>query len=113
MQLSSSNSLLVIDQLIGFDRATREPMYQKQVDPLFEQKQKLINRKSKLMKLMVGDRQEKYKKEAALKQKPATDASSQMSSMREKLRQLESKLNHGAIEAEILSPEDWLGTPEE
>lgn len=113
MQLSTgANSMFVIDQTIGFDRESGNPIIQKQVDPLFEQKQKLANRKSKLMKLMVGDRQEKYKKEAALKQKPAQDASSQMSEVKKQLQALQNKLNQTAgptpIDAEVLSPEQFM-----
>lgn len=110
MQLGKEeNSLLVIDQTIGFDRTTGQPIVQQQVAPLFEQKQKLATRKSKLIKVMVGDRQEKYKKEAALKQKPTTDASSQMSKLKEQLQQLQNKLNvPGVIDGEIVSPEDFI-----
>lgn len=113
MQLSSgSNSLFVIDQPIGFDRQTGAPIVQKQIDPLFEQKQKLNNRKSKLMKLMVGDRQEKYKKEAALKQKPAQDASSQMSEVKRQIQALQQKVkaatDSSIQDAQILSPEDFM-----
>ena len=112
MQLSEAeNSLLVIDQTIGFDRGTNLPIVQQQVSPLFEQKQKLAARKSKLVKLMVGDRQEKYKKEAALKQKPDADASSQMSDVKRQLEQLQQKINTAGgkiIDAEIMSPEKFM-----
>lgn len=118
MQLSTGeNALLVIDQTVGFDRESGQPITQQQVSPLFEQKQKLATRKSKLTKLMVGDRQEKYKKEAALKQKPDADASSQMSDVKKQLQALQTKLaghargTSGApavIDAEVISPEDFM-----
>lgn len=117
MQLSTGeNALLVIDQTVGFDRESGQPITQQQVSPLFEQKQKLAARKSKLTKLMVGDRQEKYKKEAALKQKPDADASSQMSDVKKQLQALQTKLAGQArspggpsiIDAEIVSPEDFM-----
>lgn len=120
MQLSTGeNALLVIDQTVGFDRESGQPITQQQVSPLFEQKQKLATRKSKLTKLMVGDRQEKYKKEAALKQKPDADASSQMSDVKKQLQALQTKLaghargTSGApsvIDAEVISPEDFMNT---
>lgn len=115
MQLATGeNALLVINQTIGFDRATGQAITQQQVSPLFEQKQKLAARKSKLTKLMVGDRQEKYKKEAALKQKPDSDASSQMSEVKKQLQALQQKLKVQAdssiLEGEILSAEDFIQT---
>jgi hypothetical protein len=115
MQLATGeNAMLVINQTIGFDRATGQAIVQQQVSPLFEQKQKLAARKSKLTKLMVGDRQEKYKKEAALKQKPDADASSQMSDVKKQLQALQNKLKvqNGTpvIDAELVSPEDFMNT---
>jgi hypothetical protein len=115
MQLGKEeNALLVIDQTIGFDRATGQPITQQQVAPLFEQKQKLALRKSRLIKVMVGDRQEKYKKEAALKQKPDSDASSQMSALKKQLQGLQQKLNKTeTVDAEIISPEDFINQEQE
>lgn len=117
MQLAEGeDSLLVIDQTVGFDKATGRPIIQKQVSPLFEQKQKLSARKSKLTKLMVGDRQEKYKKEAALKQKPDSDASSQMSEVRRQLQKLQHKLTStekNIIDAEVVNPEDFMSSIKE
>ena len=111
MQLSTaSQALLVIDQTIGFDRATGRPIQQQQISPLFEQKNKLLTRKSKLVKLMVGDRQEKYKKESALKQKSSSDTSTQMAAIRKQLGLMEMKLKkpENIIEAEVVSPEEFL-----
>jgi hypothetical protein len=106
------NAQLVIEQAIGIDRQSGDAIVQLQVSPLFEQKQKLATRKSKLIKLMVGDRQEKYKKEAALKQKVDNDPSSQMSSLKKQLEhmqhQIREKNKEDIIEGEILSPEDII-----
>lgn len=118
MQLSSGdNALLVIDQTIGFDRHSGQAITQQQVSPVFEQKQKLANRKSRLIKLMVGDRQEKYKKEAALKQKPTTDASTQMADMKKQLQSLQNRLKAPStdtvIDADVISPEDFMLNPPE
>lgn len=109
----TEKSLMVIDQTIGFDRATGQAITQQQIAPLFEQKQKLLTRKSRLVKLMVGDRQEKYKKESALKQKPNTDTSSQMSAIRKQLGLMEqtlkkSKKDNNIIEAQIITPEQLM-----
>lgn len=109
MQLTSGqNALLVIDQTIGFDRTTGQAIVQQQVSPLFEQKQKLSARKSKLIKVMVGDRQEKYKKEAALKQKPDSDASTQMSDVKKQLQAIQQKLKIQQPATIDVSPEDFM-----
>lgn len=113
MQLAlPQHALLTIQQTIGFDRESGRAITQEQVAPLFEQKQKLAARKSKLVKVMVGDRQEKYKKEAALKQKPDMDASSQMSSVKKQLSELQQHLrlksSKNIQEAEVISPEDFM-----
>lgn len=112
MQLGETeNALFVIDQTVAIDPGTGQAITQQQVSPLFEQKQKLSTRKSKLHKLMVGDRQEKYKKEAALKQKPDADASSQMSEIKQSLQKLQHKLkttNSDVIDAQVVSPEDFI-----
>ena len=68
------NAELVIDQTVGIGREGT-PIIQKMISPFLEQKQTLTKRKSQIVKLMVGDRQEKYKKQAALKEKDETDPS--------------------------------------
>lgn len=111
MQLArSENALLTIDQAVGFD-GEGNPLTRLEAHPLIDQKTKLSSRKSKLQKAMVGDRQEKYKKEAALKIRNSTDASSQMSDVRRKIKELEAKTKTAAgkvQEAEVLSPEDLM-----
>jgi len=106
------NASLVLEQVVGVDR-DGSPVMQLQVSPIFEQKQKLANRKTKLIKLMVGDRQEKYKKEAALKQKTESDASSTMAETKKNLQRLQLDINNkieeaNTIEAEIVTPEDLI-----
>jgi hypothetical protein len=81
------NAELIIDQAIGVDNSG-EPIIQKQLSPYMIQKEKLLARKAKLVKLMVGDRQEKYKKEAALKKQETLDPSSKQAEMRRKIDQL-------------------------
>ena len=88
----ATNAELVIDQIVGVDR-DGDPIIQKQISPFMEIKEKISNRRSKIIKLMVGDRQEKYKMEAALKMKIEDDPSSKMSSMRTKIENLSRQLN--------------------
>jgi hypothetical protein len=87
-----ANAELIVNQSIGTDR-DGNPILQKQISPFFDMKEKLLARKSKIIKLMVGDRQERYKKEAALKQKEDSDASSQQADMRRKIELLTRKLD--------------------
>lgn len=83
---------LVTDQVVGIS-SCGTPIIQKQLSPFMDQKEKLQNRRSKVIKLMVGDRQERYKKEAALKVKVEQDPSSQMALMRGKLEELQRNLS--------------------
>jgi hypothetical protein len=80
------------------------------VSSLFEIKERYQNRKSKLIKLMVGDRQEKYKKEAALKQRTETDPSSSSAQLRSRLQKMLSEakqvdLQLKAAEGNVLAVE--------
>lgn len=87
------NSELVIDQVVGIANDGQTPLLQKNVSPFMELKDRLQSRKSKIVKLMVGDRQEKYKKEAALKVKIDSDPSSKMAAMRSKLDELSREMD--------------------
>ena len=83
------HAVLTQTTTVGIDKQgnvhTRE-----EVSAFFEAKERLQNRKSKLIKLMVGDRQEKYKREAALKQKDVRDASSSAAQLKARIiKQLE------------------------
>lgn len=115
------NAELVIDQVasIGQDGT---PIIQKQLSPYMEQKERLANRRSKIVKLMVGDRQEKYKKEAALKVKLDADPSSRMAQMRSKLENLQRQLDNlsrevpegGQLDQKgVVTPEDLIDAEEE
>lgn len=68
------------------------PVIQKIISPWMEQKEKLLNRRSRVIKLMVGDRQEKYKKEAALKIRESKDPSSRMADVRRQIELLQRNL---------------------
>jgi hypothetical protein len=108
------NAELIIDQTMGFSNEGT-PITQKQISPYIELKDKLFNRKTKIIKLMVGDRQEKYKKESALKQKSAGDSSTQMAEMRRRIEALSSKLAKVSSDTDeenknILTPDEIIAT---
>lgn len=119
------NSELVIDQTVGVaPGANGTPIIQKQISPYMEQMDKLQSRKSKIVKLMVGDRQEKYKKEAALKIKLEGDPSSKQAAMRAKLEGLKRAADALELAAssgkvlpekpkEVLTPEDIIDAVED
>lgn len=84
----AENAELVNDSLVNMT-AQGTPIYEKKISPYITAKETLLARKARLIKLMVGDRQEKYKKEAALKQKDDGDPSSTMADIRAKLEKLQ------------------------
>ena len=107
------NATMLMDQVVGVD-SEGDPIVQKQISPYIEMKEQISNRRSKIIKLMVGDRQEKYKMEAALKVRLDSDPSSQMAAMRSKLENLKRELDVVSAQSEqtektnILSPEDLI-----
>lgn len=105
------NSALIINQSVGVDR-DGDPIFQQVISPLMELKERISSRRTRIVKLMVGDRQEKYKKESALKVRLDNDPSSQMSAMRSKLDSLKRELdNYSAPEKKAaLSPEDLISS---
>jgi hypothetical protein len=116
------NADLMIDQVVGVDKEG-DAIVQKQLSPLLEQKERFQNRMSKIVKLMVGDRQEKYKKEAALKQREDKDPSQKQADIRRKIeslaRQLEKKEDHFFPAAEensqpkVLTPDELINSIDE
>ncbi len=90
------NAELVTDNVVGMSREG-EPIIQKQLSVFLEAKERLYARKSKLIKLMVGDRQEKYKREAALKVREEADPSSTMAELRGKLEKLQREVTRQEI----------------
>lgn len=108
MNLSKpENASLTIEQTVGVTPRGDE-ITQQQLSPLLVAKQQLNNRKTKLIKLMVGDRQEKYKREAALKQRQEADPSTRQAATRAKLEKLQRELDVQAVDAEIVTPEDLI-----
>lgn len=69
------------EDIVGSDR-NGNPLTRKSENVLILVKERLQNRKIKLTKSMVGDRQEKYKREAALKTREDKDPSSTAAQLR-------------------------------
>ena len=105
------NAELVIDQVAHISH-DGTPILQKQLSPFMDQKERLQNRRSKVIKLMVGDRQERYKKESALKVKMEQDPSSQMAQMRGKLEALQRNLTLAADTSSSIEKEGKI-TPQD
>ncbi len=81
------NAELIEEINIGFT-PDGVPLTNRQISTLLEAKEKLYSRRARIVKLMVGDRQEKYKKEAALKTREESDPSNSMSELRSRLERL-------------------------
>jgi len=116
---------LVQESIVGVDK-DGTILTKMETNAFFDTKERLNNRKTKLVKLMVGDRQEKYKREAALKQRGNDDPSNSAAELRNKImlltRQAEvelKKLRHAEsdiIDAEVvqpLTPDDLIDGKEE
>lgn len=104
------NADLSVLENISFDREGNV-LSNRVVNGLLELKLKLGARKDKIIKSMVGDRQEKYKKQAALKLREGGDPASLMSDMRRKLEQLQRDLKQVKslpIEAQADPLEEYL-----
>jgi hypothetical protein len=109
------NACLVQETVVGVDKQGN-PLTRQEVTALFDAKERLQNRKSRIVKLMVGDRQEKYKKEAALKMKSEDDPSISAAKLRNQverlLQQAQSldikvkEVEGNVIDAEFTSPEE-------
>lgn len=105
-----------IVQTVGFSDEG-QPIQNLQTSPLFIQKEKLMNRKSRIIKLMVGDRQEKYKKEAALKIRESKDPSQKMSEIKRQIESLSRSLEAAEKKGFLPAEEDSVslrkdGSPE-
>jgi hypothetical protein len=82
---------LSVEENIAYDRQGNV-LTRTVVNGLLELKLKLGARKDKIIKSLVGDRQEKYRKQAALKTRSEGDSSSKMSEMRKSLEKLQREL---------------------
>jgi hypothetical protein len=86
------NALMVTSQAVGIDK-DGEAIFREEISPLAEYRDKLFNRKARIIKLMVGDPQEKYKKQAALKQKLDNDQSNNQADTSKKIKDLQRQLD--------------------
>jgi len=104
---------------VGVDREGNV-LHREEASAFFEAKERLQNRKSRLVKLLVGDRQEKYKREASLKQRDMGDPSTQSAKLKQSIesqlldlqkraRKLQEAVgSKDIVEAKIVSPEDII-----
>lgn len=107
------------ESTVGFDN-NGNPLTKREISSLFDAKERLINRKHRLIKLMVGDRQEKYKRDAALKIRNTDDPSTNAAKLRNQIdrlivqaKSLDQKLKEdGGGIIDIKEDEDML-TPED
>jgi len=90
------NAELIEENVVGFS-PDGQPLTTKQLSSALAAKESLYNRRSKLIKLMVGDRQEKYKREAALKVRDDNDPSSSMADLKSRIQKLSRDLDKQQI----------------
>lgn len=81
------NAELVQEDIVGADREGN-PLIKRSVSTFLELKERLSNKRNKIIKLMVGDRQEKYKREAALKVREEKDPSSNSADLSRQLKNI-------------------------
>lgn len=104
----SENSEFIQDNIKAVDR--EGGVYtEKAVSALFEVKERLSNRKAKLIKVMVGDRQEKYRMAAAMKQRDASDTSVALAVAKRELQQMIDKAKF-IKSTQIVTPDDIIIT---
>ena len=113
---------LIQETVVGVDRAGN-PLTRLEINALLEAKERLQNRKSRIVKLMVGDRQEKYKELAATKMRSEDDPSSNAAKLRGQMdrilaqaKDLDRKIKEAEgniVDAEIVEAEEDVLTPED
>jgi hypothetical protein len=116
------NAELIEENATGMDKQGNV-FTRKEMSSLMNVKTQLWNRKSKLHKLMVGDRQEKYKRDAALKTRPDDDPSISSAKLHGEIKRLlkeaknldlKVKATEGKVlevsdgNTKVLSPEDLI-----
>lgn len=81
--LSKSNKAVGVgENVVGLDPDTGAPIMVEQISPAMELKLKIKDRRNRILESLVQTRKEKYKRDAALKQPPADDASSSLAAMK-------------------------------
>lgn len=96
----SQNAELIQESIVGIDKEGNA-LTQIQPNTFFELKERLQSRKSRVIKLMVGDRQEKYKEAAARKTKDSGDPSSVASSLRKEMERVVAQMAKQTMEKQI------------
>ena len=91
----AESAIGVVDNVVGVDKKGNT-VVRKEISQHVELREKLFNRKHRLVKYLVGDRQEQYKKEAALKTRESRDPSSAMAGLREQMEALQRQLTVAA-----------------
>jgi hypothetical protein len=118
---------LVQETVVGVDKQGNV-LTRSEMNAFLEAKERLQNRKSKLIKLMVGDREGKYKREAALRLRGTEDPSTNAAQLRTQLDRLlreakqlsikQKEADGNIIDAEVveedqpITPEDLIGSEE-
>lgn len=95
LSMNPEHAIGVVDQTVGIDKKGNV-IFQKQISQHIELREKLFTRKHRLVKYLVGDRQEKYKKEAALKTRESRDPSSSMAQLKEQMESLQRQLTRAS-----------------
>jgi hypothetical protein len=114
---------LVNENPVGVDK-DGNPITRLEINALFEARMRINEAKKRTIKLMVGDRQEQYKKRAALRTADDTDPSKQASALRAQIESISAKakildaemskdLKQLEAHKETLSPEDLLEADDE
>jgi hypothetical protein len=98
---------LVQETVVGVDREGN-PLTQIQPNAFLGIKQSLNNRKSRVIKLMVGDRQEKYKEQAATKQMGSTDPSSTAAQLKSRIERTLAQADKAVLELKKMTGEDVI-----
>ena len=93
----AENAELVQETVVGVDKEGNA-LTRKEENSFFVARERLQKRKSQLFKAMVGDRQEKYKKESALKQRQDADPSKNAAALRSEVTRLLKQAEHKVLE---------------
>lgn len=100
----------IVEQTTGVTPQGHE-IKRKEISAFFELQDKLLNRKRRIVKMLVGDRQEKYKRQAALKTIDERDPSSSMALVRSKLEKLEREVD--IVASNLAEPAEVVGSESE
>ena len=82
------NATFTLEQTVGVT-PNGTVLTRTEISPYWELKERIAARKSKLVKLLVGDPQEKYKRDAALRQRTREDPSQSMADLRAKIERIQ------------------------